>query len=57
MTMERGASEQEAKDYIEVKNLVLSINRKVSHSLDSKYSLDQLRQINEILEHPAKIYL
>lgn len=49
------ATEQAAKDYIEVKNLVLSINIKVSHSLDSRYSLDQLRQINEILEHPAKI--
>lgn len=49
------ATEQAAKDYIEVKNLVLSINIKVRHSLDSRYSLDQLRQINEILEHPAKI--
>ena len=49
------ATEQAAKDYIELKNLVLSINIKVRHSLDSRYSLDQLRQINEILEHPAKI--
>ena len=49
------ATEQAAKDYIEVKKLVLSINIKVRHSLDSRYSLDQLRQINEILEHPAKI--
>lgn len=49
------ATEQAAKDYIELKNLVLSINIKVRHSLDSRYSLDQLRQIIEILEHPAKI--
>ena len=49
------ATEQATKDYIELKNLVLSIKRKVSHSLDSKYSLYQLRHIFEILEHPAKI--